>query len=778
MTFVIRRRFSDPVTWRSRKVRFIYDRVVVSLKQAPDSNAGARRIYTDLLGCADPTARLVRARRIGAWAVLDVDYRAVSSLTDRAQRSLRLADHIGGDARVQFAEPDFQVRGAGCCCSTWTPNDAELGEEDSTYWAPTALEMSRVWNCQPGSERVLIAVLDSGVDLDHRDIDAARIPFRENYIESGDVAIDDPEGIVLPDGDGFEIDSDVSDVTGHGTSVTGFIAATANNGMDIAGMNLRSPLFIAKTLDDSDLGSLSEQYAATLRAIDIVSEHAELDRLVVNLSWVWAVTETTERTTDLMCMALHDAGAVLCCGAGHNSADAPVLYPARHSAKYPLTVIPVGVAALQDIAGPTVTSGGLPVGLYTYSPGDANVSEQIGVIAPGHNLTGLRVPSATRSNTTMVKTGTSYATPHVSALASLLWSEKPGALAGEIVTAIYDTAIKPESNADERWGHGLIQVCSAMGKIRDLFTLGVFGVFSADVFRMPLNEAIAKLLPRVWPLFRPKDHVMSTLTHDTLNYIIGCIPGRIDLPDRLDALGIEVPEPVPWCEVLGKLGGDNPPVGDTDGLRPAAIIVSAAEIPGEDTCDGALSKVLPENTQVFVLAPEDAVASLERAVCRAAPDLAVMAITIADTGTKPGAWDNTVGLDLAFASTMSRARGHERLLDERVSAPNGKVLERTMDVRATDVRLEVVCVSPEVDELALELITPQGESVVLEETSGGTSPHFAETVESDTMRVGRVPLGTASHAGTWTIRCAATDAPLAPLGILVCVEGRDDPCVS
>ncbi len=95
---------------------------------------------------------------------------------------------------------------------TTAPNDPRFSDQ----WAAQQIGLECAWTHTTGSPNVTVAVIDSGVDLNHPDlVDALR--------DDGFNAVDR--------------NSDPTDRNGHGTHVAGIIAATINNGANLLNVN-------------------------------------------------------------------------------------------------------------------------------------------------------------------------------------------------------------------------------------------------------------------------------------------------------------------------------------------------------------------------------------------------------------------------------------------------------------------------------------------------------------------------------------------------------------
>jgi len=80
-------------------------------------------------------------------------------------------------------------------------------------WTYQAANLPAAWDVTTGSESVVVAIVDSGVQASHPDL----------------------AGAVLPGWDFVDVDADANDVNGHGTAVAGIAAARANNALGAVG---------------------------------------------------------------------------------------------------------------------------------------------------------------------------------------------------------------------------------------------------------------------------------------------------------------------------------------------------------------------------------------------------------------------------------------------------------------------------------------------------------------------------------------------------------------
>jgi thermitase len=165
------------------------------------------------------------AQRAKAF-VVKVPLSSVEPLKDDLHR-VDLVTRVELDVRVQ---------------ASFEPNDPCW----SLQWAPRRIGADWAWNTTVGSDSVLVAVVDTGVDYTHPDLQANYAPLGYDWVHE---------------------DADPLDDSGHGTHCAGIIAAILNNGVGVAGL-AQVRVMAEKVLDEEGGGWASAVAVGIIHAVD------------------------------------------------------------------------------------------------------------------------------------------------------------------------------------------------------------------------------------------------------------------------------------------------------------------------------------------------------------------------------------------------------------------------------------------------------------------------------------------------------------------------------
>lgn len=215
---------------------------------------------------------------------------------------------------------------------TTAGTDPETIPNDPGYpfqWAIPTIEATTAWNVSIGVRSVIVAVLDSGIDLSHPDLASNVWTNPRDLPENG---IDDEGNGFIDDVNGWNFTDDTNDVQdrfGHGTHVSGIIGAVGNNNVGVAGLTWQVSLLPLKIIDDSGLGTVSAALAAMGYAT-LMRRDFEVNIVVSNNSWGTAAGFSQVMLDAIVAMSDLDIGFVS--AAGNNASDNDVIprYPSSY----------------------------------------------------------------------------------------------------------------------------------------------------------------------------------------------------------------------------------------------------------------------------------------------------------------------------------------------------------------------------------------------------------------------------------------------------------------
>ena len=306
---------------------------------------------------------------------------------------------------VSYAELDSTIQAT----SIVTPNDPLYLQQ----WGLGMIDAPSAWSVTTGTHATIVAVLDSGIDLSNPEF-AGRI--WTNPTANKDGFTGDVNGWNFINNNG-----NVQDNDGHGTHVSGIIAAAGNNGYGVAGVDWKTQIMPLKVLDSSGNGTTD----AAISAVYFAVAHGAR---VINASW------GGDTFSQAMLDALNYAnskGVVFVTAAGNNATnnDVTTTYPASYRTPNELVVAAVG------------QSGGL-ASFSDFGPTTVDLA------APGVGIIST-VPKTTSASGFMSLDGTSMATAFVSGTVALLAGADPGLNASQLVARIRAT-VKPIAQLDGR----------------------------------------------------------------------------------------------------------------------------------------------------------------------------------------------------------------------------------------------------------------------------------------------------------------------------------------
>lgn len=276
------------------------------------------------------------------------------------------------------------------------------------------------------NNRPIVAVLDSGVDLTHPELQGN---LWKNEAECGkDPKVDNDGNKLAGDCHGWNfteaMDSDEakdpSDIDGHGTHIAGIIAA-ANNGLGMVGVVPNALIMPVKVMKDSDSDSQVSSAESFARGIIYAVDNGAD---VINMSLGWPRSLETKTLRDAVSYALSQ-GVVIVAAAGNNNSAEP-LFPCAYD----------GVVC---VAASTIN------GDYA---GFSNYGGHVDGVAPGESILGLNPlylePDFFAVPGYELRSGTSQAAPFVAGLVAALKARNKEIKIDEVFARIYQAQPNPD----------------------------------------------------------------------------------------------------------------------------------------------------------------------------------------------------------------------------------------------------------------------------------------------------------------------------------------------
>lgn len=164
---------------------------------------------------------------------------------------------------VEYAEPNYIVRmmAASAEDTIYDHTDAKSYMKEPLYshqWGPKAINLPWLWEQPKSKKRPVIAILDTGVDIEHPDL-KDNIWSNEAEVNGAGGKDDDKNGF-FDDIHGYDFVNNtglITDRNGHGTHCAGIAAAVGNNGIGITGANPDALIMPIQVMGKNGTGSVS-----------------------------------------------------------------------------------------------------------------------------------------------------------------------------------------------------------------------------------------------------------------------------------------------------------------------------------------------------------------------------------------------------------------------------------------------------------------------------------------------------------------------------------------
>lgn len=317
-------------------------------------------------------------------------------------------EQLSSSGAVAYAEPNY-IQSIDAVPDDPSFNDlwGLHNEGQSSGTADADIDALEAWGIETGSQDVVVAVIDTGIDYNHIDL-VDNMWTNEDEIPGN--GIDDDNNGYIDDYYGYDFaynDSNPWDGHAHGTHCAGTIGAVGNNQIGVVGVNHSVRMMAIKFLSDSGSGSTSNAIDAVMYGVDNGAD-------ILSNSWGGRAYS----------QALHDAivyanqqGVLFVAAAGNDSSNNDVYpqYPANYDVP---NVLSVAATDHND-----ALAGFSNYGVTT-----------VDVAAPG-----VSILSTVPGNSYDSFNGTSMATPHVAGVAALLLARNPELNSDQLKSMLMDS---------------------------------------------------------------------------------------------------------------------------------------------------------------------------------------------------------------------------------------------------------------------------------------------------------------------------------------------------
>lgn len=339
-------------------------------------------------------------------------------------------------SEVEFVEPNYLISR-----EELVPNDTRFfeqwslqntgqagGQVGSDINAPTA------WDTTTGATTTVIAVIDSGIDFTHPDLQNNR------WVNDGEQlnGVDDDHNGLVDDSHGWDFaagDTDATDEHGHGTLMAGAIAAEGNNAIGVSGVMWRASLMNLRVLDNTGTGDIAD-------AVEAIDYAADKGAQVINCSW------GTDGESLFLREAIERAGqrgVTVVTSAGNDGRD--ITSAPYYPASYDLSNV-ISVASTDHADQLTSWSN--------YS------STQVTVAAPGTDILTTQMGGGYRT-----VTGSSISAALVTGVVGLIKTVRPWFSPMQVKTALVDGARQVPSLAEKVSSGSVVSAQGALDSLQE-----------------------------------------------------------------------------------------------------------------------------------------------------------------------------------------------------------------------------------------------------------------------------------------------------------------------
>ena len=355
----------------------------------------------------------------------------------------KVIDDLNDDPNIEYAQPNYPLTVAATTTDQkfdyqWSLENRGQQVKGYPGRENVDIDAEEAWNTTMGSKDVVIGVLDTGIDISHKDL-KANIYTNKDEIP-GNNKDDDGNGYI-DDVHGWDFANDSSDVYAsaqkdtHGTYVAGVIAASANDG-GIVGIAPKVKLMPLKFISGST--------GYTSDALEAIEYAKSMGIKIINCSF--GGTDKNPALED----AMKNSGILFVCAAGNKGAD---------TAEKP--VYPAAFDISNILSAASIDSKGIMPKFSSY--GRLKIDKTtIDKAAPDVAAPGTNILSTVPNNKYDYYSGTSISAAMVSGVAALVLSYLPKFTASDIKDRIMNTVVKCTSLTNKVATEGRLNAGAAL----------------------------------------------------------------------------------------------------------------------------------------------------------------------------------------------------------------------------------------------------------------------------------------------------------------------------
>ncbi|MES3039460.1 MAG: S8 family peptidase [Bdellovibrionota bacterium] len=307
-------------------------------------------------------------------------------------------------SEFEYVEPNYIYS-----ISRMTVNDPKLKSQWALSNLTSGINIDKAWDISRGSDRIIVAVIDTGIDYTHPDL--VNNMWRNEAEANGVIGLDDDDNGYVDDVYGYNFvkkNGNPKDDHNHGTHCAGIIGAGTNNGLGIASPNWNVSLMGLKFLDAKGSGTSENAILAIDYAIKMKAN-------ILSNSWGG---DGYSKALEAAILRAQAAGILFVAAAGNeaNNNDKKPFYPAGYKVGNVISVA-------------ATNSFGSLAGFSNFGVNTVHIA------APGENIL-----STVAGTGYAYMSGTSMAAPLVSGVAAQVWAYASGATYAEVRAKVLNGA--------------------------------------------------------------------------------------------------------------------------------------------------------------------------------------------------------------------------------------------------------------------------------------------------------------------------------------------------